>query len=357
MAKNIVYIQANEKIAQSFQETFQERGIELIVAPSAEEALKIMAEQDIGLLLVDINIPDMRLSKLVEICTREFPTVIMNVCVDVMNSLLVTKLVNRHAIHKIFVAPWDVREMIDEIEESLDASAISRDRILQERAARTKNEEFQLTLHSLTDALKKQQYSYGTIRAFTDLFFQYALTLASPAEGDATGQTADGAGGSGDPTVAESEENRKLLAMLKQIFDMYLRMQTTEALDAANLSQTIRSDMEKLSQNAPGLSAGTIECTLPEGLSKTTIANIRFAIWMITYQALQEHAGVTVSVSTVSPADPLTLHVRTKGTADANASKKIPFPEQYLSEILNLITENVSESGTAEDAVWTLAFR
>ena len=130
MAKNIVYIQANEKIAQSFQETFKERNIELLVAASATEALEIMRQQDIGLLLVDINIPDMRLSQLVEICSRDFPTVIMNVCVDVMNSLLITKLVNRHSIYKIFVAPWDVREMIDEIEESLDEAAISRERIL-----------------------------------------------------------------------------------------------------------------------------------------------------------------------------------------------------------------------------------
>ncbi|HOO28036.1 MAG TPA: hypothetical protein PLU43_06190, partial [Lachnospiraceae bacterium] len=108
MEKNILYIQSNEDVAESFREKFAERGIELIVAASASEAFQVMREREITLLLIDINIPDMRLRNLVEVCTRDFPGVILNVCVDVLSPLLITKLVNRHRIHKIFVAPWNV---------------------------------------------------------------------------------------------------------------------------------------------------------------------------------------------------------------------------------------------------------
>ncbi len=327
MAKNIVYIQANEKIAQSFQDTFKERGIELIVAPSAEEALKIMKEQEIGLLLVDINIPDMRLSKLVEICSREFPTVIMNVCVDVLNSLLITKLVNRHAIHKIFVAPWDVKEMVEEIEESLDVSAISRDRILHEKSVLTRNEEFQDTLHSLTGALKKQQHSYGRIRTFSDLFFQYAMTLAG--------------------------RNEAALSQMKLLFDTYLRMQTTDALDASNFSGTLASDIEKLSQNAPGFRSDAIECALPSPCSKAEIANIRFAIWVLAYHASLNSTQASVSISVKQQSDDT---VAANVTISGREEKESPFSEQSLSEILKTITDDVSESVSEEGKAWSMFF-
>lgn len=256
MARNIVYIQANDKIAESFKTTFAERQIDLMVVKSAAEAIKVMKSMEVDVLLVDINIPDMRLSKLVEICTKEFPGVVLNVCVDVMNSLLVTKLVNRHAIRKIFVAPWDVKEMVEEIEESLDAAQIAREQKIYENKILKENEHFEETLSSLTKALKKQQYSYNTIKSFTDVILA-DLPLLNDKIGSAE------------------------LERIKFIFDTYLRMQTTDSIDIDRFEDLLRSDMDKISKTYPGFSCSEIISCLIGGVPKSKAANIRFVIWLV----------------------------------------------------------------------------
>ena len=108
----------------------------------------------------------------------------------------------------------------------------------------------------------------------------------------------------------------------------------------------------KLSQNAPGLSAGTVECVLPAEHSKSEIANLRFALWLLFYHAALSHLQATVSVSVVNAAEPVIV----KTTISGKAEKETPFPEQYLSDILKIITANTSESTTAEGSAWSLSF-
>lgn len=262
MARNIVYIQQNEVVAESFRDTFKERGIDLIVAPNAENAIELVKENDADVLLVDINIPDMRLSKLVEICTRECPSVILDLCVDVMNPLLLTKLVNRHAIHKIFVAPWDVQEMIEEIEESLDSASISKERKMHEAAVVRENEQLEETLRSLTQSLKKQQYSYNKIKDMTDLLFE---------------QVRGRAGGAG---IREYDYN-----FVINCFDKYLKMQTTASIDVGSLEKVMRKDLEAYAGKDGGLEIGTIESCLISDSKKVYIANIRFIIDLLAMYA------------------------------------------------------------------------
>ena len=116
MANKILYIQQNENIANEFRGRFSEADFELIVAKSGEEALSLLEDdKDVLLLLVDINIPDMRLRSLVERVKKVAPQILLNVCIDVVDSLLITKLANRYDIHKIYVAPWDIDEIVDEV--------------------------------------------------------------------------------------------------------------------------------------------------------------------------------------------------------------------------------------------------
>lgn len=328
MAKNIVYIQANDKIADSFKETFAEREIDLVVAKSAAEAIKIMASTEVDVLLVDINIPDMRLSKLVEICTKNFPGVILNVCVDVMNSLLVTKLVNRHGIRKIFIAPWDVNEMIEEIEESLDAAQIARDQKIYENKILTENEHFEETLSSLTDALKKQQYSYNTLKTFIDAILNDMTVLGE-----------------------DMDENHKNL--FKMIVERFLRMQTTESIDIDRFEDIIRDDLNKITASYPGFKCTEILSCLIGGVPKAQAANIRFFVWLIAlYNAYTRKSCEYVVESQL-------LSV-TKALFTISVSGKITKPddlfERYISILLNSLCE-VSEIQNKDDgSIYSIEF-
>ena len=195
-----------------------------------------------------------------------------------------------------------------------------------------KNEQFQTTLHSLTDALKNQQYSYGTIRTLTDLLFQYAATL---------------------PPQEDGVEAR--MRQIKLLFDTYLRMQTTEAMDSEHFAGTVRVDLDKIAEKAPGLHCTELDCVIPKDTLKTKIADMRFAIWLLAYHAAFTREKCDFSVTTLSDEnDPAfaVFSVKIKGRAE----KKIPFLTRYLSDVLKLVSEVVADAqGDASDN-WTLTF-
>lgn len=328
MARNIVYIQANDKIADSFKRTFAEREIELIIAHSAMEAIDYMKENVVDVLLVDINIPDMRLSKLVEICSRDFPGVVLNVCVDVMNSLLVTKLVNRHAIRKIFVAPWDVKEMVEEIEESLDAAQIAREQKIYENRIIKENEHFEETLSSLTESLKKQQYSYNKFKSLTDLILD-SLSLIN------------------------EDINFNQYDKVKKIFDMYLRMQTTDAIDIDKFEEILREDMNRISAACPGFKCTDISSCLIGDVPKSRAANIRFLVWLIaTYAAHTRSNCEYIIDSQFKNVTEVTFVLTVNGQVtepDELMNKYVTILADSLCDSVNITTE--TKSATTEESV------
>lgn len=319
MGKSIVYIQANDKIAESFKSTFAEREIDLVIAKSAMDAIKLMKSTEVDVLLVDINIPDMRLSQLVEICTRDFPGVVLNVCVDVMNSLLVTKLVNRHAIRKIFVAPWDVKEMVEEIEESIDAAHIARDQKIYENKILKENEHFEDTLSSLTESLKKQRYSYNTLKTITDVIL--------------------------DDMASDDDKH------VKMIFDMYLRMQTGDSIDLDRFEDLIRSDMDKLSARYPGFKCTEIFSCLIGGVPKAKSANVRFFIWLIAlYSACTRKNCEYMVDSQLMSATKATFSLSVKGLVTAEDKKFEKYVLLLLSNLCELFEISTkTESATGEE--------
>lgn len=332
MAGNIVYIQANDTIADSFRKTFNERNIELIIVRSAAEAIEKMKTLEVDVLLVDINIPDMRLSSLVEICTRDFPGVILNVCVDVMSSLLVTKLVNRHAIRKIFVAPWDVNEMVEDIEESLDAARIAREEKIYENKVKKENDQFEETLSSLTASLKRQQYSYNTIKKITDVIIS-------------------------DLVLLNKDLGRTQTDKLKFIFDTYLKMQTVDAIDIDAFEELLRTDMDKMKKSYPGFFCTDIISCLIGGVPKACAANIRFFIWLIAmYNAeIRNNCEYLIDSQFMSVTKVVFIL-----TAKGKVTRPNDMLDKYITLLMNKLCDSVSitnETATGEDTtVYNLEF-
>ena len=60
MDKSILYLQANERIANNLKGRFNDEGIEFIHAGSAEQVFELLQEREFYLVLTDGFIPDMR---------------------------------------------------------------------------------------------------------------------------------------------------------------------------------------------------------------------------------------------------------------------------------------------------------
>jgi len=322
MDNTIVYIQSNEKVVENFRERFSEKNIELIAVKTAGEAIEVLRRNEIYLMLIDINISDMRLGELVRIVNQEFPSLILNVCVDVLNALTITKLVNRYGIHKIYVAPWDVDEMIEEIEESIEYANIMADTKKQERNVYNEMENFKQTMASLTAALKKQQYSYAKLKGISDLMIHECGNF------DVS-----------DPEVYERRFRELILA-----FDTYLRMQTTGSLDTNNIEATIRSDYEETKKRHPAFTYDSLECCLVGGVPKVILSNIRFSLW-----SLAEYGNRTFSNLNINAFSDFVSMSRIKYLVEMRGDKIVSGENDVMKIIFFKVLENISSSITVNE--------
>lgn len=266
MEKGILYIQENKEFAGRFQKRFAERGIELLTAASASDALTILSGQAIVLLLIDYNMTDMPLGELVERC-RPYPDLVFAVCIEEDDPLLLTTLVNRYRFKKLFPAPWDIDEIIDEIEDAVKHARILAEQKEQKRLFDQEKAEFEKTLDSLTGSLKKQQYSYYKLSEVTQI-------LLTQLKGMHAFDSAD------------FEEQYRII---EDIFTTMLKMRTTGTANIDGFEAMLLHDMERIEKEYPGFHAEEIHSCLTGRMRKGKVVNIRFVLWL-----LAKYGAVTV---------------------------------------------------------------
>ena len=260
MINKILYIQSNDSVAALFQNHFNEADdFELVVAKTGEEALNILEnEKDVLLLLVDIKIPDMRLSELVERTRKIAPEIFLNVCIDVVDPLLISKLANRYGIHKIYVAPWNVDEIVCEIRDSIEVALINEEINRRESRVENDKQEIEDTINSLTEMLRKQQHSYNKLSV---LFKSITSAVRDEFIGNA--------------------DYLKRENFAEDVFNAMLKMQTTGSFDVDSFEEIMISDLNELKKKHPGMEIKGVVSCLFGGISKTSAENIRFAVWLI----------------------------------------------------------------------------
>lgn len=315
----IVYLQTNEKIAESFREEFLKQEIEMLIVKSGEEALEIISKEKVLLLLLDINIPDMRFRKLVDKIRAISPQIIINVCVDVLDPLMITKLANRHHVHKIYVAPWDVNEIIDEVKESIEIAIINEQINVREEQINSETNELKNTVESLKNTLKKQQKSYSKFLKLTDCFIN---------------------------AIEESEEelNKEKLEFIKDIYTTILKMQTTGSFDIDKFEESIKKDIEELKVYAKGISTSVIESCLFAGQSRVYAQNIRFTIYMLARLYAQFYSDFSINVSshfiTTKEAE-FVIEIETESSINSRGEDAFGDYYEYVNGIITELSSDI----------------
>jgi len=280
MEKGILYIQENTEFAERFQKRFAERGIELLTAASASEALTILRGQEIALLLIDYNMSDMQLGELVERC-GPYPDLVFAVCIEEEDPLLLTTLVNRYRVKKLFPAPWDIDEIIDEIEDAVMYAGSLAEQKKQAHLFNQEKAEFEKTLDSLTGSLKKQQYSYYKLNEVTQILLMQLKGMQAP----------------------ESADFEEQYRIIEDIFTTMLKMRTTGTANINGFEALLLHDMEKIKKEYPGFHTEELHSCLAGPMRKGKVVNIRFVLWLLAkYGAVTvEECGMSVISKPLRP--------------------------------------------------------
>jgi len=257
MVKNIIYVQPDEDIANAIISGIAGSHYELFRCKTAGEALSLMVRQDTPLLMLDINIPDMRLHEVVSRCNRDFPATVLAVFIDYANAELLTKLVNRHSVYKVFVAPWDTELIIEHLKDAMDYAEIRAERLMREQILNKSSVDFEKTLSTLTDSLKYQQYSYYKLNTIINTIF---MSLQ---------------GGSGNEPLTDIR--RDIYYYANDIMGYLMKAQTIGKMEVESFEEIMMKELELFKK----VRIKVMESCLIGDVPRVKLANIRFMIMMV----------------------------------------------------------------------------
>ncbi len=163
------------------------------------------------------------------------------------NQQTVMRLINDYSVDRIYVS--DLDGMLQDLK-TVDRTLQRDNPDVLQGLMHTEKELRRMQEH-LTDALKKQQYSYNKLHTLYDIVFAHL-----------------------------TENDSRKCEMIHKWFDLYLRMYTTGAVDMTHFEEEVQNDLASLQEQYPGFVVEQTQNRLGN-VSRTTAANIRFLIYLI----------------------------------------------------------------------------
>ncbi len=324
--KSILYLQANERIADSLKGRFNDEGIEFIHASSAAQAFELLEERDFCLMLTDGFIPDMKVYDFVKKCTREYPDMILDVCTDISDENI-PKIVNEDSVRKVFLPPWNIDDIVEGVKASIDESFIHMD--LVGRIGELRNEEkvFEDTLESLKTSLIKQQYSYNKIAPF----FNRVL----------------------DAFLRRRDMGSTYNNFVKRSCDKMLRLQTTSYFKVSELKNIIFENMTDALKKKEGVNVGEVKSCLYGDVQRSVMADLTFSLWILAVieSVKCDHATLNVDSRYVTSRK-CEYRLSVIGKKKAEVSVDI---QLYIANILSNIVDEYQKYDTSDG--WTYELR
>ena len=255
MDASILYLQANEAIAKNLKDRFNDEGIEFIFVSSAAEAFEMLKARDFYLTLTDGFIPDMRIHDFVDKCCREYPDMILDVCMDLNDPKYVPMIVNEECVRKVFLPPWNIEDIVEGVKASIDEAYIHRDLVRRIHELKEDESSFAEMIETLKKSLLRQQYSYNKIAPF----FNRVL----------------------DAFLRRNNMDGTYSNFVKRSCDKMMRLQTSAYFKSAELKNIIRDNMVDALKKNDNVNVGEVKSCLYGEVPRSAMADLTFALWIL----------------------------------------------------------------------------
>ena len=79
-------------------------------ARSGEEALEILRQQEVNVLVTDMRMPEMDGAELLKIVTKEYPHIVKMILSGYTNTTALTMAIQQEGVFKCIPKPWNLKE-------------------------------------------------------------------------------------------------------------------------------------------------------------------------------------------------------------------------------------------------------
>ena len=256
MDKSILYLQANERIANNLKGRFNDENIEFIHAGTAAEVFELLKQREFCLILTDGFIPDMRTQDFVSKCAREYPDIILDVCMDLNDPKYVPMIVNEECVRKVFLPPWNIEDIVEGVKASIDEAFIHHDLVRRINELKNDEQTFAETIDKLKASLLKHQYSYNKIAPF----FNRVL----------------------DAFLRRKDMGKTYNNFVKKSCDKMLRLHTIAYFKPGELRNIILENMTDAVKSNEGVTIGEVKSCLYGEVPRSAMADLTFSLWILS---------------------------------------------------------------------------
>jgi DNA-binding NtrC family response regulator len=126
-APAVLIVDDEPKICQALRRAMHREPYEVLSAASSDEALKLLAERDIDVVIADENMPGLKGSMLLARIRSQWPDVVRMMLTGDARLETVVSAVNRGEIFRFFIKPANEAEIIVSVREALKTRALKRE--------------------------------------------------------------------------------------------------------------------------------------------------------------------------------------------------------------------------------------
>ncbi|MEW6260115.1 MAG: response regulator [Thermodesulfobacteriota bacterium] len=116
----LLIVDDEPNVVQALKRLFRKEAIAVLSASSGRQALDILQEQSVDILLTDHRMPEMSGVELLSIVKERYPDTLRMILTGYTDIDTITRCVNQGQIYKFFLKPWDDSQLILEIRQAIE---------------------------------------------------------------------------------------------------------------------------------------------------------------------------------------------------------------------------------------------
>jgi len=163
-SKTLLCVDDELSVLSALKRTLRSRDLTIVTATSGAQALEVMAELPVDLVISDMRMPGMDGAQLLEHICRDWPDTVRILLTGYSDATATIRAVNHGRIFRYLQKPWDERELAESVREGLALRARLKDeaRLLGMGATQAAQ------LRQLNDELQQLQEQHAADRQQSD---------------------------------------------------------------------------------------------------------------------------------------------------------------------------------------------
>jgi response regulator RpfG family c-di-GMP phosphodiesterase len=156
---SVLFVDDEENILKSIRRALMDEEYTCYFAQSGKEALELMSNQKIDVIISDMRMPEMNGLELLKMISERWPNTVKIVLTGYtqLSQILVT--VNQVDIFKFLTKPWTIEELTLMIRKALDYFIIQEENANYKKVLETKNQAYQNILKKMDDVMSEAKRS------------------------------------------------------------------------------------------------------------------------------------------------------------------------------------------------------